>query len=134
MIRRPPRSTLFPYTTLFRSRSEGGRIELRRVTDRGHELAGAVHQQRAAGVRLAQERLEMLLDLLEVVFRKRPARRTRHRVPSVSQPRTCPVARARPARWSRRRHTRDPLPPAGRARSGSRARPWVSAPAADTWR
>src|SRR2546425_12436966 len=25
MIRRPPRSTLFPYTTLFRSRSEGGR-------------------------------------------------------------------------------------------------------------
>src|SRR3712207_7334586 len=26
MIRRPPRSTLFPYTTLFRSR-EGGRLE-----------------------------------------------------------------------------------------------------------
>src|SRR5687767_11732541 len=25
MIRRPPRSTLFPYTTLFRSRREGGR-------------------------------------------------------------------------------------------------------------
>src|SRR3712207_7647441 len=25
MIRRPPRSTLFPYTTLFRSRLEGGR-------------------------------------------------------------------------------------------------------------
>src|SRR2546429_5079574 len=25
MIRRPPRSTLFPYTTLFRSDSEGGR-------------------------------------------------------------------------------------------------------------
>src|SRR3712207_8844174 len=28
MIRRPPRSTLFPYTTLFRSRS-GGEISLR---------------------------------------------------------------------------------------------------------
>src|SRR2546430_13565218 len=27
MIRRPPRSTLFPYTTLFRSRSSGGRRE-----------------------------------------------------------------------------------------------------------
>src|SRR5258707_2896786 len=26
MIRRPPRSTLFPYTTLFRSRSAGGRV------------------------------------------------------------------------------------------------------------
>src|SRR5205814_10185893 len=25
MLRRPPRSTLFPYTTLFRSRSPGGR-------------------------------------------------------------------------------------------------------------
>src|SRR5437899_6193555 len=29
MIRRPPRSTLFPYTTLFRSRSEG--IAIRRL-------------------------------------------------------------------------------------------------------
>src|SRR3712207_8468179 len=28
MIRRPPRSTLFPYTTLFRSRSRVGRIDL----------------------------------------------------------------------------------------------------------
>src|SRR3712207_6963655 len=30
MIRRPPRSTLFPYTTLFRSHHEGGR-ERRRL-------------------------------------------------------------------------------------------------------
>src|SRR5256885_16555214 len=28
MIRRPPRSTLFPYTTLFRSRRTDGRIEV----------------------------------------------------------------------------------------------------------
>src|SRR2546430_10357380 len=27
MIRRPPRSTLFPYTTLFRSRSQGRRLK-----------------------------------------------------------------------------------------------------------
>src|SRR3712207_8610906 len=27
MIRRPPRSTLFPYTTLFRSRRERGKME-----------------------------------------------------------------------------------------------------------
>src|SRR5437588_1581944 len=27
MIRRPPRSTLFPYTTLFRSKSRAGRLE-----------------------------------------------------------------------------------------------------------
>src|SRR5256884_6620987 len=30
MIRRPPRSTLFPYTTLFRSRSRAGRARLDR--------------------------------------------------------------------------------------------------------
>src|SRR2546426_6739097 len=33
MIRRPPRSTLFPYTTLFRSRGEAGRA--RRVAKPG---------------------------------------------------------------------------------------------------
>src|SRR2546425_7587144 len=31
MIRRPPRSTLFPYTTLFRSRHRGGRHRLVRL-------------------------------------------------------------------------------------------------------
>src|SRR3712207_8223525 len=34
MIRRPPRSTLFPYTTLFRSRAGGGRGALE-AGDRG---------------------------------------------------------------------------------------------------
>src|SRR3712207_8270580 len=36
MIRRPPRSTLFPYTTLFRSRGGGGGLERRRA----HGLPG----------------------------------------------------------------------------------------------
>src|SRR3712207_9510159 len=36
MIRRPPRSTLFPYTTLFRSSPKSGRSEpRRRIGDRG---------------------------------------------------------------------------------------------------
>src|SRR5688572_30990757 len=39
MIRRPPRSTLFPYTTLFRSLRNVRRI---RVDDRGAELACAL--------------------------------------------------------------------------------------------
>src|SRR2546428_1730317 len=38
MIRRPPRSTLFPYTTLFRS-SEGGKIH---EPGAGRELPGAL--------------------------------------------------------------------------------------------
>src|ERR1035438_10890179 len=33
MIRRPPRSTLFPYTTLFRSLSAGGSLPLRIALD-----------------------------------------------------------------------------------------------------
>src|SRR5256885_7323123 len=33
MIRRPPRSTLFPYTTLFRSENHPGRERIRQVDD-----------------------------------------------------------------------------------------------------
>src|SRR3989442_8247436 len=40
MIRRPPRSTLFPYTTLFRSRHpRRGRLRLLRLQRRGLRLA-----------------------------------------------------------------------------------------------
>src|SRR3989449_11688642 len=41
MIRRPPRSTLFPYTTLFRSPQIIGEL-----LALGTELAGAVHERR----------------------------------------------------------------------------------------
>src|SRR3712207_8619238 len=36
MIRRPPRSTLFPYTTLFRSDRRAGQAELADEDRRGH--------------------------------------------------------------------------------------------------
>src|SRR5688572_32620761 len=39
MIRRPPRSTLFPYTTLFRSK--GGQVSTIVRTDAEHEHSGA---------------------------------------------------------------------------------------------
>src|SRR3712207_8019023 len=45
MIRRPPRSTLFPYTTLFRSRQEDGDGGDRLVLRRAHlaaELVGGL--------------------------------------------------------------------------------------------
>src|SRR3712207_7478159 len=35
MIRRPPRSTLFPYTTLFRSQPEAGDLVARELAERG---------------------------------------------------------------------------------------------------
>src|SRR5690349_24155397 len=48
MIRRPPRSTLFPYTTLFRSR--GG--EIRAIGNGPHPFAAA------AGHRLDEQRID----------------------------------------------------------------------------
>src|SRR5947208_4272704 len=62
MLRRPPRSTLFPYTTLFRSNIIGGEAELwtgRRdlvaaPTDREHQRAG-LGTQTGRGEGLADE-------------------------------------------------------------------------------
>src|SRR2546421_8307052 len=48
MIRRPPRSTLFPYTTLFRSLLQDG---ARPAADRPHAAAAAGAGRRAAEIR-----------------------------------------------------------------------------------
>src|SRR2546430_7263253 len=42
MIRRPPRSTLFPYTTLFRSHSRGVAIDGGRMEKRLEDCSGGV--------------------------------------------------------------------------------------------
>src|SRR5256885_17046986 len=61
MIRRPPRSTLFPYTTLFRSLDEvvleQQRLGLGRNDDR-LEVGDLAHQGRALG-RIARVRAEI---------------------------------------------------------------------------
>src|SRR5258708_20375001 len=44
MIRRPPRSTLFPYTTLFRSRAGGERLPAPGEPDRLVGVAGRHHR------------------------------------------------------------------------------------------
>src|SRR3712207_7761067 len=52
MIRRPPRSTLFPYTTLFRSIREGGRgraEQPRRAQQPRQHLSGAEGRSQALG-------------------------------------------------------------------------------------
>src|SRR2546430_8802607 len=48
MIRRPPRSTLFPYTTLFRS--EGAAEGRRHLAAHGRHLEAATGADRAAGI------------------------------------------------------------------------------------
>src|SRR2546426_4009600 len=51
MIRRPPRSTLFPYTTLFRSRLTPRRRRHRRARDRRVRWAGSHDLSRCVGGR-----------------------------------------------------------------------------------
>src|SRR3712207_8989200 len=70
MIRRPPRSTLFPYTTLFRSALGVKERTTERLADRrlvGREVAGA--RQRHGG-RVEVAALEQRGPALEQVDRK----------------------------------------------------------------
>src|SRR2546422_9194808 len=72
MIRRPPRSTLFPYTTLFRSFEDGGLDEV------AIRVVGATAEQDLdAGVSL--RRVDVALDLVV----RLPVDHRPHEVPKV---------------------------------------------------
>src|SRR2546426_8469425 len=61
MIRRPPRSTLFPYTTLFRSRrpnGAGGKVHIDLIVVIGGGLPVALHQDLAGRRQKRQARVE----------------------------------------------------------------------------
>src|SRR2546426_7509196 len=59
MIRRPPRSTLFPYTTLFRSLSDDLRVELAALERAEQRLAaGTYGLSIESGEPIPDERLE----------------------------------------------------------------------------
>src|SRR5262249_61244240 len=64
MIRRPPRSTLFPYTTLFRSRSEDLRRELEAVERAEARLAAGTY-----GLSRSEEHTSELQSLTNLVCR-----------------------------------------------------------------
>src|SRR2546427_13144983 len=83
MIRRPPRSTLFPYTTLFRShpavrRENGvtlpvfGRVPQRGVGARGQ--SGAVARRRAGGRELGHPPVASPMDTVALAAARNPAR------------------------------------------------------------
>src|SRR2546426_8405279 len=67
MIRRPPRSTLFPYTTLFRSQSDDLSVavgglrgrRLRSVLHRGRQAPGSRARSLAASVRSEEHTSEL---------------------------------------------------------------------------
>src|SRR5256885_6492438 len=76
MIRRPPRSTLFPYTTLFRSPDTAAAIPACRGTAgpaalSSASLAGVLEE----GRELAAERRSVLLAQIDLIFRDRKSTR-----------------------------------------------------------
>src|SRR5438874_6167754 len=94
LIQRPPRSTLFPYTTLFRSPARGGDTALRRRRQRGprpsaaeaHRLAVRPQRHDARPRPLSRERSEEHTSELQsrrdlvcrlLLEKKKKSRRTR---------------------------------------------------------
>src|SRR5256885_6701959 len=85
MIRRPPRSTLFPYTTLFRSACE----EHERASVHHHNVGGPrgfVHAARRAAARCvrSEEHTSELQSPCNLVCRLLLEKKKRRRLPSPS--------------------------------------------------
>src|SRR6266496_4776310 len=68
MIRRPPRSTLFPYTTLFRSRLRG-LLRHRRLRDRLARLAAVPRRSERQGDPRSEEHTSELQSRRDLVCR-----------------------------------------------------------------
>src|SRR5256885_5006345 len=71
MIRRPPRSTLFPYTTLFRSRvgRAAGKADVAGDAAKDHEAAVGVLEVVESGIDRAQHAEDVRLELTAIVLR-----------------------------------------------------------------
>src|SRR5256885_8917652 len=73
MIRRPPRSTLFPYTTLFRSDAKSCRYEVRKAEKIPHEV-------------VLNQHLEEAQTVLQDFFRRKPYRRSEEHTSELQSP------------------------------------------------
>src|SRR5690348_17745191 len=84
MLRRPPRSTLFPYTTLFRSRSHRVKaVSAQRVRTRGREQV-AHERGRAGGIVRAVEHRHRVGRVLVNGRQDRKSTRLNSSHPSIS--------------------------------------------------
>src|SRR2546422_7117418 len=96
MIRRPPRSTLFPYTTLFRSLRLEQRLRQRRAVQRDERALGAArpavdeerHDRSEEHTSELQSRLHLVCRLLLEKKKKTidPTVRSEHCASIVSEP------------------------------------------------
>src|SRR5256884_7096725 len=86
MIRRPPRSTLFPYTTLFRSLySRHGLLDMTRDAFRFPADEGAVKRlERCANRRRSEEHTSELQSRLHLVCRLLLEKKKRTKIPRRS--------------------------------------------------
>src|SRR4051794_41707063 len=90
MIRRPPRSTLFPYTTLFRSRPHE---HLRRGVLRGDRALEVAHSQFECAVTAKEDRKSTRLNsshpsISYAVFCLKKKKKSRPPPHNTQQPRT----------------------------------------------
>src|SRR2546427_6325353 len=94
MIRRPPRSTLFPYTTLFRSLLRGGDerhaadLQLLRRREEGH-VQGIPHEARYDGPLRSEEHTSEFQSQSNLVCRlllEKKKKRTAHTNTVAEQP------------------------------------------------
>src|SRR5258706_1089089 len=94
MIRRPPRSTLFPYTTLFRSQRaagsgldrDAGQSQRCTIIAR-RRLAGAKHQQFDRLAPRSEEHTSELQSLTNLVCRLLlEKKKNEHKLASISRP------------------------------------------------
>src|SRR2546427_8955714 len=99
MIRRPPRSTLFPYTTLFRSLLDRGVEELRilrRLAEPHieHDLLEARHGQRVLDAERSEEHTSELQSQSNLVCRllleKKKKTKKEHRTFQLRRPQLMP--------------------------------------------
>src|SRR5258707_6080697 len=100
MIRRPPRSTLFPYTTLFRSRVRGTvrlGVAARRELLAGGQVPGGVGRRQA--VHRSEEHTSELQSRQYLVCRLLLEKKKTMGLPAPS----CPVAYSNPRHTTLRR-------------------------------
>src|SRR3712207_923753 len=101
MIRRPPRSTLFPYTTLFRSKGQREDQEGPPTAEGEREGGDQGDEQSTSLVYCAEPGVEQGQRHHTGVHERRPRTRHRRHRPSPSDGDTTPASRATTAAWTR---------------------------------